>query len=101
MIEYGTIESTRRIYLDKWIFEGNHLGNPIIGMTQALWDAMELGMGEPTIGSVFEYTQYNLMIIALDPERNLIICVNKDQPYWWFALLLYKVSTFFGWDLYA
>jgi len=101
MIEYGIIESTRRIYLDKWIFEANHLGNPVVRMTLELWDTMELGIGAPTIGTVFEYAQYNLMIIALEPEWNYIICVNKDRPYWWFAHLLYRILNFLGWGLYA
>jgi hypothetical protein len=101
MIKYGTIEVARKIYLNEWIVEAKHIGNPIVRMTNELWDAMELGVGAPTIGRVFEYAQYNLLIIALEPKKNLIICVNKDSSYWWLGFLLYRLSAFLGWGLYA
>jgi len=99
MIEYGTIDF-RRFYLGGWIVEAQHSGSPIIRMTYELWKAAYL-FGMPMIGSIFEIDRYKLVVIALDHDRNLITCINKDQPYWWFALLLYKISAFFGWDLYA
>ena len=91
MTEYGTIEF-KEYYIDDDVkIEGVHFGSALVRMTFDLWVAMGYGKDALKIGNSFKLHNFNMKIIDTAPEKNWIICVNKDIPFWRIAVLFYKI----------
>ncbi len=96
MIEYGTIEFKEHYIGDERKIQAVHFGNQLVQMTYELWDAMVDSPGDPFKGLSFMLCSFNMKVIDVNPAEKLIVCANKDVPFWRIAVLFYKIFKIVG-----
>ena len=91
MTVYGTIEFRQFYFGDEPTIEAVHLGSPLVRMSFEFWIAMKYGGDALKVGNSFELYNFNMKIIDIIPEENIIVVANKGAPFWRIAVLFYKI----------